>query len=308
MSNILVTGALGTIGRPLVKELEKRGNFVYGIDLYHSHHEKYERCDVRNFRKLDEVFYKNNFDYVYHLAAEFGRINGEENYEDLWTTNLVGTRNVAELCIQSYTSMIFASSSEIYGTAKIETLYEDLPKHEPITQLNDYALSKWANEVQLTNLTRTSNLKLSILRFFNVYGAGEFYTPYRNVIALFCYCALHDIPYAVFENHYRTFLYIDDFIPTLANVCRNFHNTKDTVVNIGGTDYRNIKEVSDIVLKTLDKNDSLVHYEKTEFNNSIKKKPEIELAKKYLSHDPKIKIEEGIPLIIDWMKEYYESS
>ena len=61
---------------------------------------------------------------MYHLAAEFGRINGEEHYEQVWRTNAIGTRNVLELQRERGFRHIFASSSEVYGEADAEAIYE----------------------------------------------------------------------------------------------------------------------------------------------------------------------------------------
>ena len=46
---------------------------------------------MRNYRQLERVFEKQKIDYVYHLAAEYGRWNGEDYYENLWATNAIGT-------------------------------------------------------------------------------------------------------------------------------------------------------------------------------------------------------------------------
>jgi len=89
---ILVTGGLGTIGHVLIRELERRGHDVWNCDLPHSHLDKYIRCDVGKFRQLSRIFDKHKFDYVYHLAAEFGRWNGEDYYDTLWQTNAIGTK------------------------------------------------------------------------------------------------------------------------------------------------------------------------------------------------------------------------
>ena len=114
MGKILVTGSKGTLGRSLVRELRQRGHEVWGCDLQHQADQQYYRADVAKYRQLERVF-EQSYDYVYHLAAEFGRINGEEYYETLWQTNVIGTRNVLELQRVHGFKLIFASSSEIYG-------------------------------------------------------------------------------------------------------------------------------------------------------------------------------------------------
>jgi dTDP-glucose 4,6-dehydratase len=89
---ILVTGAKGFIGTNLVHELCLRNHDVLTIDLYHSENQNYCRTDIRNYRQLERIFEKKAFDYVYHLAAEYGRWNGEDYYENLWQTNCIGTK------------------------------------------------------------------------------------------------------------------------------------------------------------------------------------------------------------------------
>ena len=91
---ILVTGGGGFIGANLVKELKRRGHEVIASDLYNTDRDDYIRADVRNYRQLERVFGKWKFDYVYHLAAEYGRWNGEDYYENLWQTNAIGTKHI----------------------------------------------------------------------------------------------------------------------------------------------------------------------------------------------------------------------
>lgn len=77
MATVLVTGGLGAIGAPLTEELESREHEVWVADLPWSERERYYRCDGSEYRQLKRIFEQQNFDYVYHLAAEFGRKNGE---------------------------------------------------------------------------------------------------------------------------------------------------------------------------------------------------------------------------------------
>ena len=121
MAKILVTGSKGTLGRPLVQELKQRGHEVWQVDLQHQPDDNYIRADVSSYRQLQRVF-EQQYDYVYHLAAEFGRINGEEYYDTLWQTNVIGTRNVLEWQKQKGFRLIYASSSEIYGEVKADIL------------------------------------------------------------------------------------------------------------------------------------------------------------------------------------------
>ena len=300
---ILVTGSKGTLGTPLVKELLNRGHEVWQSDLQHQRDDNYIRADVSNYRQLERVFEANDYDYVYHLAAEFGRINGEEYYDTLWETNVIGTRNILEWQKKKGFRLLFASSSEIYGDIHNEILSEDLPINQSIIQHNDYAVTKWVNEIQIMNFEKRFGNECMRLRFFNAYGPGEYYHHYRSVVCLFCYRALFGIPWQVYEGYHRVFMYIDDFIPSLANACKNFELGE--VVNIGGEEFRSVKDLSDLILDYTGAAPELVSYLPEDKHNVLNKRPDIEKAKKMFGHDPKVTLEEGVPKTIEWMKEVY---
>jgi len=258
------------------------------------------RADVGDYRQLERVFYEYLPDAVYHLAAEFGRHNGERNYEQVFQTNYLGTRNVLEFCKQLNARLIFASSSEIYGTCDEEWLTEDLSERIPLWQPNEYALSKWANEVQIQNFAGRHDLDAVRLRFFNAYGPGEHYHPYRSVIALFCHRAFNGIPWTVYKDYYRTFMAQSDLTPTLANVLEQ--GESGGCYNIGGEDYRSVEEVSDLILEHTGADPALVTYLLEDVHNVKSKRPDNTRARRDLDHNPTVTIEEGVPLTLEWMK------
>jgi len=145
LARVLVTGGAGFIGSNLVKELRSRGHDVWFCDLTHSNDPKSIRCDVSKYRQVERVF-EMPFDYVYHLAAEYGRWNGEDYYENLWLTNAVGTKNIIRMQERKKFRMIFFSSAEIYGDYD-GVMTEDLPERIHLHLLNDYAMTKWVGEM-----------------------------------------------------------------------------------------------------------------------------------------------------------------
>lgn len=302
MAVILVTGSKGTLGGRLVQQLRQNGHQVWQVDTHHQPDSQYFRADVASYRQLEPVF-EQPYDYVYHLAAEFGRINGEEFYDTLWQTNVIGTRNVLEFQRRKGFKLIFASSSEIYGETQVELLDEDLPLRQPIIPHNDYAMTKWVNEVQIMNFERRYGVPVVRLRFFNAYGPGERYHNYRSVVCLMAYRALHNLPWTVFEGYHRTFMYVDDFIPTLARVADRF--VPGEVYNLGGTDFRSVRELSDLILKLTGADPGLVTDLPEDRHNTVSKKPDISRAVRDLAHDPKIRLEVGLPLTLDWLRHEY---
>ena len=302
---ILVTGGLGAVGTPLSRELRARNHQVWVLDKPHAPGPNYLRCDVGQYRQLAAIFEKQEFDYVYHLAAEFGRWNGEDFYETMWQSNAIGTKNLIRLQEKYGFRMIFTSSSEVYGDWS-GVMTEDVLSTQPIRQLNDYAISKWVSEMQIMNSADRFNTETVRVRLFNTYGPGEPYSEYRSVICQFIYRALHDIPYTVYLDHHRTSTYIEDTARTLANISQSF--IPGEVYNISGDEYHDIKTLSDMILRYLGKSDDFVIYEKIEAHNTKDKKSDNSKAKRDLDHRCTVTLEEGIPLTIEWQKEVYNVS
>jgi dTDP-glucose 4,6-dehydratase len=301
MANILVTGSEGTVGRPLVKELLKRKHQVFTVDTMHNDNTNHTRCDISKYRQVEKLFEKRNYDYVYNLAAEFGRKNGEDYFEQLWESNVIGMKNIIRLQEQKKFKLIHFSSSEIYGEPNVPNgiLTEDVPFKYPIRPKNDYAISKWVNELQIRNSIETNQTETVTVRIFNAYGPGEYFTPYRSVVCQFIYKALHNIPYEVYKNYYRAFLYIDDLTNALANISNNFKPGE--IYNIGSEEYFEIKQLSDMILQYLKKDDSLVKYFTIDGNNVVSKKEDISKAKADLglANTP---FSVGLPKTIEWQK------
>ena len=130
------------------------------------------------------------FDYVYHCAAEFGRWNGEDFYETLWRTNADRHEEHDPPAGASRFRLIHFSSSEVYGDWP-ELMVETVMDEYEIKQLNDYAMTKWVNEMQIRNSATQYGTETVVVRLFNTYGPGEYYSPYRSVNCRFLYCALH---------------------------------------------------------------------------------------------------------------------
>lgn len=299
---ILVTGGLGAIGAPLVGKLRQRDHEVWVLDRHHAPGPNYLRCDVGQYRQLAQIFSEHAFDMVYHLAAEFGRRNGEDFYETLWQTNAIGTKNILRMQEQYGFRMVFASSSEVYGDYD-GVMSEDVPDRFPIHQMNDYAISKWVNELQIVNSAARSGTQTVRVRLFNTYGPGEHYSEYRSVICQFIYCALHDLPYTVYLDHHRSSTYIDDTVRTLANITEHF--VPGEIYNIAGDEYHDIKTLSDMILECLGKTDSQVAYSPFEEHNTRDKRGDNAKAKRDLRHQCTVPLREGIPLTIKWQKEVY---
>jgi dTDP-glucose 4,6-dehydratase len=280
---VLVTGGLGFIGLNLVRELKNRGYETWACDLMHSWQPNYVRCDVGKFAQVERLFSEHDFDYVYHAAAEYGRWNGEDYYENLWATNAVGTKNILRVQEKKKFRMIFFGSAEVYGDYD-GVMREDVMDTIAIKQMNDYAISKWVNEMQILN-------------------SAAMYTPYRGWIPKFIYKAMNNEPYTVYLGHKRTLEYVEDLCRTLANITSNFKPGE--IYNLGGDTQYDIKYVSDQILKNLDKDDSKVSYKEEEPFTTKIKTPDASKAKRDLDFKLTISAEEGIRRTVAWFKKLY---
>ncbi len=301
---VLVTGGRGFIGRALTRRLRADGHAAWTLDLQAAPDSRHVRADVRSFRSLEQLLEGQRFEVVYHLAAETGRWNGEAHYEALWTTNVVGTKHLIRLQERLKFRLIFVSSSEIYGDFE-GTMLESVPDETPIRLLNDYAMTKWVAEQQIRNSMEMYGTETVVARLFNVYGPGEHFAPNRGVIARFIWCALHDQPYTVYQDHTRTFTFIDDAARTLARICERF--TSGAVYNIGGDEPVAIADLSQRILGKLGKDDRLVTYASGEPFTTRHKRVDLSRATRDLGHQNRIDIEEGLDRTIAWARQAYSN-
>lgn len=302
MSTILVTGGLGVVGSHLTRILRRRGHEVWIADLQHHHDLHYVRCDVGSFRQVERVFEGREFDLVYHLAAEFGRWNGEDYYDTLWRSNAVGTKNMLRMQERLGFRMVVTSSSEVYGDYD-GVMVESVMDEVEVRQLNDYAITKWVNELQILNSAEMFGTETVRVRLFNTYGEGEHYSPYRSVNCLFTYRALHGMPYTVYLDHHRTSSYITDTARTMANIADVFKPGE--VYNIAGTEYHDIKTLSDLILAEVGIGDDLVTYQEAEPFTTKNKRVDVTKAVDDLGHESRISLAEGVALTVAWMRRVY---
>ena len=198
--------------------------------------------------------------------------------------------------------MLFASSSEIYGEYN-GVMSESVPERVPIRQLNDYAISKWANELQVLNSAMRSGTETVRVRIFNTYGPGEYYSPYRSVVCIFVYHAMHRMPFDVFLNHKRSSTYIDDTIAALRALMAHFRPGE--VYNICGDECHTIKRLSDLVLKQTAASKKLARYKRTEAYNTLVKRGDNRIAKRDLHWAPQVRLEDGISRTVEWQRSVY---
>jgi dTDP-glucose 4,6-dehydratase len=304
MAKILLTGGRGFIGTNLTNELRRRGHEVTTSDILQGEDPEHVRADVSVYQQMDALLREKSFDFVYHLAAEYGRWNGEDHYENLWRTNVIGTKNMLRLQEQHRFKMIFFSSAEVYGDYD-ELMSEDVMDRIPIRQMNDYAITKWAGEMQCLNHADMFGVDVVRVRPVGCYGPHEYYSRYRGVIPIFVHSCLTGRPFTVYRGHMRVFDYVEDTCTTFANIVDNFRPGE--VYNVGSREdwSISIEELAEIVLQATGADKALAEYKGEEAFTTRVKVVDFSKARRDLKHDPKIDIREGVRRYVAWMKTVY---
>jgi UDP-glucuronate 4-epimerase len=223
---VLVTGAAGFIGSHTAHRLLDRGDTVVGLDNLNEYYDvtlkharlarltgkagfTFAKVDLADAAGMAELFRRERFDRVVHLAAQAGvrySIEAPQTYVD---SNITGTLNVLEGCRHNGVGhLVYASTSSVYGA----NTRMPFSVHQAATHpLSFYAATKRANELMAHNYAALFDLPVTGLRFFTVYGPWG-----RPDMALFKFTQniLAGKPIDVFNhgNHKRDFTYVLDIV------------------------------------------------------------------------------------------------
>ncbi len=302
MTRILVTGGTGVVGTKLVANLRLKGHDVWISDRGHHFDPKYVRADIGEYRQLENAIEKAQPELVFHAGAEFGRWNGEAYYESLWRSNVVGTKHVLMLQKLHGFKLVHFSSSEVYGDYE-GVMTEDVMDKVEIKQMNDYAMTKWVNEQQILNAQLMHDSKTVRIRIFNTYGPGEYFSDWRSVVCRFVYAAIHGHRYRVHQGHTRTHTFVDESVEWISRIHDHFHPGQ--VYNIAGSHRTDIKEVSDTILRVVERDDSIVDYAPPEPMTTKDKIVDNTRMLRDLGTQPEVSFEEGIRRTVNWQRQVY---
>ena len=181
MKNILVTGGAGYVGSGLLRELLLKGfnvtcvdNLLFGgeslLDIWHNKNFTFIKCDINDYKELDLIFNKNNFDSVIHLAAIVGD-PACKLYSDLASkTNWKSSKWLIEKSKSAGVSkFLFASTCSNYGKMDDPEAYVD--ENSTLAPVSLYAELKVKFENYMLNVIEKSDgFSPTSLRFSTVYG------------------------------------------------------------------------------------------------------------------------------------------
>ena len=169
--------------------------------------------------------------------------------------------------------------------------------------MNDYAMSKRVNEMQIHNSRSQFGTNSVMVRFFNTYGPGEWYHPFRSVNCLFTYDLLNGKPITVFKGHSRTSTYIYDSVRTLANISDNFIDGE--TYNIASDQEHTIENLAELLVKYTKADASLVDYrEHGEVLTTKHKHVDASKSVRDLDHKNTVSLEEGVWETVQGMKYF----
>lgn len=163
MGTYLITGGAGFFGSILKEELLNNGHSCVSIDLEPDDykHENFTAIqgDIRNIATLEELFNKYKFDAIFHCAALLAHVKKE--LKNLWTSNVDGTKNIAEYALKyNINKIIFTSTNCLWGKSFDSLIKED----EPPAPIEIYGKSKLEGENILLSYKDKINSIISAAR------------------------------------------------------------------------------------------------------------------------------------------------
>jgi len=314
--SIMVTGGAGFIGSHVCDRLLSIGKKVVCVDnlnpyyppkikiknIQHNFdnpHYVFVNLDITKKDELEQVFMNNKIDKIIHLAARAGVRPSIE--KPLWykDTNVSGTLNLLELSkMYKIKNFIFGSSSSVYGNSQKVPFSESDNVDYPISP---YAASKKACELYCYTYSHLCNLNITCLRFFTVYGprgrpdmAPFLFTKWIN----------NGNPIKRFGDgtSKRDYTFITDIVDgVISALGKNF---KYEIINLGNSNPVELNYFIRLIEKSLNKKAKIKQFPEQPGDVPITF-ADVSKAKKLLGYDPKVKIEEGIPLLTHWYKDNF---
>lgn len=253
----VITGVRGFIGSHLYMELVKDGWDVKGIDnLLHPTTRRIPSIygDVRYYYDVDKLV--EWADVVFHLAAQISVDKSINNPEETIDINVNGTLNVLKAVTKYDKSMVFASSSEVYGSSQCDLMGED----HPLDAQSPYAASKVAGDRLCKAYHETYGTKAVILRNFNTFGEYQADDSYGGVIAIFTNKALKDEPLTIFGTgkQERDYMHVSTAVEAYKFCGKNGY-LGGHAVNVGSGETVKIKELAELIIKITGSKSSIVH-------------------------------------------------
>jgi UDP-glucuronate decarboxylase len=305
---VLVTGGAGFIGSWLCDVLISVGAQVVAVDdlstgrmknighLTKKPKFKLVKCDVCAFQS------KEKFDFIFHMAAHASPEEYQAHPIETLQTSSFGSANMAELARKNDATLVFASTSEVYGDAEVVPTPESYwGKVNPIGPRSCYDEGKRFAEALLIGYHKQYGLDLKIPRIFNSYGPRLREDGlYGRAMSRFIMQALADDPITVYGDgkQTRSFCYVTDTVTGLMLLTTN-EKAKGEVANIGNTQEVTILELATRI-KEITKCKSPVTFHPLPKDDPKRRCPDTTKLEAFLGWKPQVELEEGLKRTITW--------
>jgi UDP-glucose 4-epimerase len=318
---VLITGVAGFIGSNLADRLVREGVEVLDIDDLSQGYKRNIKCfkardnfkfikaDVRDNKRLKDIFKRTKFDLIYHLAAY--KIPRYGNAMDTLMINAKGTECMLEAARTTGARFIFASTSDVYGKNRELPFSEDSDLVLGPTNVKRwaYASSKIFDEHLCFAYEEKYGLPVTIVRFFGGYGPNQDTTWWGGPQSVFIDCALKNKYMTLHGSgkQTRSFTYIEDTVECLTRIMERSSSTGE-VMNIGNDREITIKKLAEMIWKMVRGTNpriKYIPYDKLHkgYEDVIRRVPDTSKVRKLLGFEARISLEEGLPITIVWQKK-----
>jgi UDP-glucuronate 4-epimerase len=313
--NFLVTGGAGFIGSHVCERLLHDGHSVWTFDDLNSFYAPdLKRRNLRDIQSLakpfefiqgdltdraaiEKLFAPAKFDQIIHLAARAGVRPSLEEPALYQRVNVEGTVNILEAArLHGVKKIIIASSSSVYGVnSKIP-----FAEHDPIfSAISPYAASKLACEALGHVYHYVYGLDVVMLRFFTVYGPRQ-----RPDLAVRKFATLiqagKPIPVYGDGSTARDYTYITDILAGIMACTQK--EVGYEIFNLGESETVTLSRLIELLENALGKK-AILDRKPPQPGDVPLTCADISKAREKLGYNPTVKIDRGIPLFVNWLKQ-----
>jgi UDP-glucuronate decarboxylase len=308
---VLVTGGAGFIGSWLCDALVDFGADVTAVDDLSTGRIKNIDHLTKNPRfklvKSDVCMFESKvkFDFILHMAGHASPDEYQVHPIETLQTSAVGTEKMAELARKNDSTLLFASTSEVYGDAEIVPTPESYwGKVNPVGPRSCYDEGKRFAEALLMAYGKQYGLDVRVPRIFNSYGPRLREDGlYGRAMSRFILQALNNQPITVYGDgkQTRSFCYITDTVTGLMLLTTS-SKAKGEVVNVGNTQEVSILELAKKVKETT-KCKSTIEFHPLPKDDPKRRCPDTSKLERIVGWKPTVSFEEGLKRTVTWFSQ-----
>ena len=307
---VLVTGAAGFLGSHLTDALLAEGHSVIGADnlctgsLRNLEHLKKEPRFEFLQADISSAFDPGRVDYVFNFASPASPVDYYRLGIETLMVGSVGTRNALEIAKKYGAKFLHASTSECYGDPSVHPQTEDYWGNvNPIGIRSVYDKAKRFSEALVTAYHRYHSVDTRLVRIFNTYGP-RLQKDDGRVISNFMVQALKGENLTVYGEgeQTRSFCYVTDEIAGILGLSRT---SEHMPVNVGNPIEWTILECAKAVLRVTGSKSDIVYCPLPQ-DDPIQRQPDISKAKRLFGWEPKIDLETGLKLSLEYFRSCVE--